>query len=117
MRLIPHLVTALALLPAALAVDQKKSAIVWFDDASTPDSIVEQAKDSIIKAGGKITHVYSIIRYVDLEVVDMHMPVADRNLEALLLLHQKRPSKLYRLGVASMRSGSKKMKWYQPYEM
>lgn len=62
MRLLPNLVIALAAVPAALAVDQKKSAIVWFDDPSTPDSIVNQARESIIKAGGKITHVYSIIK-------------------------------------------------------
>ncbi|KAL6854072.1 hypothetical protein J3F83DRAFT_764657 [Trichoderma novae-zelandiae] len=55
-------VTALSLFQLASAVDQKKSAIVWFDDASTPDAIVNQVKDNIIKAGGKITHVYTIIR-------------------------------------------------------
>ncbi|KND94321.1 hypothetical protein TOPH_01350 [Tolypocladium ophioglossoides CBS 100239] len=62
MRLFAHLVAALAVLPGTLAVDQKKSAIIWFDDPATPDSVINQAKESIIKAGGKITHVYSIIK-------------------------------------------------------
>jgi hypothetical protein len=57
------LVAALAVVPGSLAVDQKKSAIIWFEDDRTPDSIVNEAKDSIIKAGGKITHVYKIIKY------------------------------------------------------
>jgi hypothetical protein len=54
------LVAALAVLPSALAA--QKSAIVWFDDASTPDSVINQAKQNIIDAGGKITHVYTIIK-------------------------------------------------------
>ena len=57
-------VSALSLFQLASAVDQKKSAIIWFDDASTPDAIVNQVKDNIIKAGGKVTHVYTIIRYI-----------------------------------------------------
>ena len=65
MRPFAYLVTALAVLPGAFAVDQKKSAIVWFDDASTPDSIVNDAKNTIIQAGGKITHVYNIIKSVN----------------------------------------------------
>ncbi|KAK4062692.1 uncharacterized protein Triagg1_9810 [Trichoderma aggressivum f. europaeum] len=55
-------VAALSLFQLGSAVDQKKSAIIWFDDASTPDSVVNQVKDNILKAGGKITHVYTIIR-------------------------------------------------------
>ncbi|PNP56900.1 hypothetical protein THARTR1_03047 [Trichoderma harzianum] len=57
-------VAALSLFQLGSAVDQKKSAIIWFDDASTPDSFVNQVKDNILKAGGKITHVYTIIKYV-----------------------------------------------------
>ncbi|KFA64356.1 hypothetical protein S40285_02918 [Stachybotrys chlorohalonatus IBT 40285] len=53
---------ALALIPSALAVGQTKSAIVWFEDPSTPDSVINEAKNSIIAAGGKITHVYNIIK-------------------------------------------------------
>ncbi|KAF4983226.1 hypothetical protein FZEAL_1311 [Fusarium zealandicum] len=61
MRLISFVAAALAVVPGALAVDQKKSAIVWFEDESTPDSIVNEVKNTLIEAGGKITHVYSII--------------------------------------------------------
>ena len=57
-----YVIAALAVLPGALAVDTKKSAIVWFDDPSTPDSVVDQAKEDMIKAGGKITHEFSIIK-------------------------------------------------------
>ncbi|KAM5345598.1 hypothetical protein ACJ41O_011459 [Fusarium nematophilum] len=62
MRLLPFVAAALAVVPGALAVDQKKSAIVWFEDESTPDSIVNEAKQALIKAGGKITHTYTIIK-------------------------------------------------------
>ncbi|KAI8718563.1 hypothetical protein NCS52_00635500 [Fusarium sp. LHS14.1] len=62
MRFLPFIAAALAVVPGALAVDQKKSAIVWFNDESTPDSIVNEVKDSLIKAGGKITHIYTIIK-------------------------------------------------------
>ncbi|KAJ6441712.1 glutathione S-transferase [Purpureocillium lavendulum] len=62
MRLFPQIVAALAILPGSLAVDQKRSAIIWFEDPSTPDSVVNEAKDSIIKGGGKVTHVYTIIK-------------------------------------------------------
>lgn len=64
MRCSQWFVTALSLFQLAAAVDQKKSAIIWFDDASTPDEIVNQVKDGIVKAGGKVTHYYTIIRYI-----------------------------------------------------
>lgn len=64
MRLFAYLVAALVVMPGALAVDQKKSVLVWFDDFSTPDSIIEEAKNTIISAGGKITHTYQIIKFV-----------------------------------------------------
>lgn len=62
MRVFAVLTAALAIVPAALAVDQTKSAIIWFEDDSTPDWVIKEAKDNIIKAGGKITHTYSIIK-------------------------------------------------------
>merc|ERR1711879_484024 len=52
------LAVALAVIPGVLG----KSVIVYFDDNNTPDSIVDQAKKDIVSAGGKITHVYSIIK-------------------------------------------------------
>lgn len=57
-------ITALSLFQLSSAVDQKKSAIIWFDDPATPDAVVNQIKDGIVKAGGKITHIYTIIKYV-----------------------------------------------------
>lgn len=71
MRPFAFLTAALAVAHGALAVDMTKSAIVWFEDASTPDSIIKQAKDNIIKAGGKITHEYKIIKCVDFCPVDL----------------------------------------------
>ncbi|KAG5982973.1 hypothetical protein E4U55_001025 [Claviceps digitariae] len=62
MKVLPNIFLAFCAISSALAVDQKKSAIVYFDDPNTPDSLFDQAKDSIIKAGGKIVHVYTIIR-------------------------------------------------------
>ncbi|KAK5997366.1 hypothetical protein PT974_02722 [Cladobotryum mycophilum] len=62
MKFLAYVATALAVVPAALAVDQKKSAIVWFDNDATPDSVVSKIRADIIKAGGKITHDYTIIR-------------------------------------------------------
>lgn len=63
MRPFGFIVTALAVVPGVLGVDQTKSAIIWFEDKNTPDSVINQAKNDIIKAGGKITHVYTIIKY------------------------------------------------------
>lgn len=60
MRPLGFFVTALAVVPGALA----KSAIIYFDDKNTPDSVVNKAKDDIIAKGGKITHVYTIIKCV-----------------------------------------------------
>ena len=58
---------AFALLSAALAVVPgvfaTKSAIVYFEDKNTPDSVIDQAKKDIVADGGKITHSYSIIKY------------------------------------------------------
>lgn len=60
------LIAALGLSQLGSAVDQKKSAIIWFDNPATPASFMDQVKDSILKAGGKITHTYTIIKYVSL---------------------------------------------------
>lgn len=62
MRPFALLVAALAVVPGAVAVGAKKSAIVWFENESTPDHIIDQAKEALLEAGGKITHVYSIIK-------------------------------------------------------
>ncbi|QUC16216.1 uncharacterized protein UV8b_00457 [Ustilaginoidea virens] len=61
MRLLPYLALVLGTLPPTIAVDQKKSAIIYFDD-TVPDSILAEAKSSIVAAGGKITHHYTLIK-------------------------------------------------------
>jgi hypothetical protein len=61
MRPFGFLVAALALLPGALAVDESKSVIVWYED-HVGDAVIEQAKQAIVAAGGQITHVYSLIK-------------------------------------------------------
>ncbi|ROT40313.1 hypothetical protein SODALDRAFT_356283 [Sodiomyces alkalinus F11] len=59
------LVAALSLVPGALAVDKMKNVIVWAQDESITDSMLEKAKNAIIEAGGKVTHVYTLIRGFD----------------------------------------------------
>ncbi|KAG5926370.1 hypothetical protein E4U42_003377 [Claviceps africana] len=62
MKVLPNILLTFCVFSSALAVDQKKSAIMYFDNPDTPDSVVDQAKDFIIEAGGKITHIYFIIK-------------------------------------------------------
>ncbi|KAH0599687.1 hypothetical protein MHUMG1_02477 [Metarhizium humberi] len=62
MKFLSSLVVALAALPAVLAMNQKMPAIVYFREDSTPDSVIEKAKKTLIEAGGKITHTYTIIK-------------------------------------------------------
>ncbi|KOS23097.1 Uncharacterized protein ESCO_003717 [Escovopsis weberi] len=52
----------LAVLPTALAIDQKTSAIIWFSKDSTPDSVIQTVKQDILSYGGKILHEYQLIR-------------------------------------------------------
>lgn len=59
MRVLSNLVLALATITPALAINQKKSAIMYFKDTNMPDFVVDKAKETIIKAGCKITHEYS----------------------------------------------------------
>jgi hypothetical protein len=59
MRPAGFVLAALAVVPGVLA----KSAVVYFEDKNTPDTYIQKAKDDIIAKGGKITHVYSIIKY------------------------------------------------------
>ncbi len=46
---------------AVTAVSPQKAVIVTYPEG-TPDSIMEQAKDTIRKAGGIITHDYKLIK-------------------------------------------------------
>jgi Mrp family chromosome partitioning ATPase len=45
----------------AIAVAPQKAVIVTYPE-NTPDSVLDQAKDAIRKAGGMITHDYKLIR-------------------------------------------------------
>lgn len=51
-----------AMAPAVMAVDKMKNVIVWADNDSITDAMLEQAKEAILEAGGKITHDYTLIR-------------------------------------------------------
>jgi len=52
----------LALITFVMATPQpQKNIIVSYPD-ETPDSVVQQAKDAIISAGGTITHEYKLIK-------------------------------------------------------
>ncbi|KAG8417807.1 hypothetical protein J3458_005271 [Metarhizium acridum] len=64
MKLLSSLIVALAALPAALAMNQKMSAIVSFDEP-TPDIVIEEAKNFLVEAGGKVIHTYTIIKGFD----------------------------------------------------
>lgn len=61
MRLIAYLVAALTVVSGALAVDVQKQVIVSYPQ-DTPDSVVAQAKQAIVDAGGIITHEYQLIK-------------------------------------------------------
>lgn len=74
------LVAALAIVPGAMAVDQMKNIIVWAQDDTTTDAMIEKAKSAILEAGGKVTHVYStLIRYVAYapDERDRHRPLVN----------------------------------------
>lgn len=58
MRAFSLLTAALAVVPGVFA----KSAIVYFEDKNTPDSVIDDAKKDIEKNGGKVTHSYTIIK-------------------------------------------------------
>lgn len=47
-------------LVAAAAQPQKSVIMTWENE--TPDHIVDQARDAIIRAGGVITHEYKILK-------------------------------------------------------
>lgn len=56
------LFSILAFVAVALAATQpQKSIIITYPD-NTPDSIVDQAKNAVIAAGGMVTHEYKLIK-------------------------------------------------------
>jgi len=60
-QLIAFLFAAIFLISTVAAVAQQKSVIVSFP-ADTPAHILDQAKSAVLKAGGMITHEYTIIK-------------------------------------------------------
>ncbi|KEZ40959.1 hypothetical protein SAPIO_CDS7861 [Scedosporium apiospermum] len=75
MRPLTILAGALALVPGALSVGVEKSVLVTYNrDTPSVNSLIDQAKDAIYKAGGKITHEFKFINgfhaIVSSDVVD-----------------------------------------------
>lgn len=63
MRLLTILAGALALAPGALSVDVEKSILVTYNrEAPRLSQLIGDAKDAILKAGGKITHEFKFIK-------------------------------------------------------
>ena len=63
---IPNILLILATFLVAIIATQtaqpQKSVIVSYP-ADTPDSVLSQAKEAVLQAGGFITHEYHIIKY------------------------------------------------------
>lgn len=51
----------LSLAIGAAAVDLKKQVVVTYE-SNTPDWVITEAKEAILKAGGVITHEYNLIK-------------------------------------------------------
>lgn len=63
MRPLSILAGALALTPAALAVDIQKSVLVTYNrEAPRLTQMIDDAKGAILSAGGKITHEFKFIK-------------------------------------------------------
>ena len=60
MKPITYLVAALA--TGAAAVDVQKQIIISYPDMSTPDWVLNEAKNAILEAGGAIIHEYNLIK-------------------------------------------------------
>ncbi len=56
------LFSILALITVVMAAAQPQKAVIVSYPNDTPDSIVDQAKDAIVAAGGVITHEYKLIK-------------------------------------------------------
>jgi len=61
MRLIALFLAVATPFVSVMAVDIQKSVIITYPP-DTPDWVVEQAQGAIVKAGGYITHEYSLIK-------------------------------------------------------
>ena len=60
MRLLPYAISALALLPGALAAPERKQVMVWFEGGA-PTSVIDSAKKTCIDAGGRVVHMYTLL--------------------------------------------------------
>lgn len=86
MRLFCHLVAVLLLIASGTVADGEfRSAIISFDDPATPISALSMVEDLITKAGGNITHVYSIIRYA-LMPCSFSRPIIDKHSRAVAVV-------------------------------
>jgi hypothetical protein len=56
------ILSILTFITVVLAAAQPQKAVIVSYPNDTPDSIVDQAKDAIIAAGGIITHEYKLIK-------------------------------------------------------
>lgn len=62
MRLLAILAGALALVPRALSVDIEKSILVTYNrEAPRLAQLIDDAKSTVLEAGGRITHEFKII--------------------------------------------------------
>ncbi|KAI9785515.1 MAG: hypothetical protein M1839_009256 [Geoglossum umbratile] len=57
--LVSAVIASVGLVASGVMLPQKSVVVVY--EPNTPDSIVQQAKDAIVAAGGMITHEYSFI--------------------------------------------------------
>ena len=58
------LLSVLSVAAVALAIKVPHKSVVFTYPPSTPDRILDAAKQTIIEAGGMITHEYHIFKYV-----------------------------------------------------
>lgn len=56
------ILTILTFITVVMAAAQPQKAVIVSYPNDTPDSIVDQAKDAIVAAGGVITHEYKLIK-------------------------------------------------------
>ncbi|OAA57935.1 Proteinase inhibitor, propeptide [Niveomyces insectorum RCEF 264] len=61
MKVFSLFIAVLSLVAGSVAVGLQKQVIITYP-TSTPDWVVNQAKDAIVQAGGVITHEYHLIK-------------------------------------------------------
>jgi len=58
------ILSILAFITVAMSAAQPQKAVIISYPNDTPDSIIDQAKDAVLAAGGVITHEYKLIKLV-----------------------------------------------------